>query len=146
MAGIWIIRVLHMPLVLSMLGFGICQSSEYVGRGYTGFWVCLNNSSTFMNMPEYFEICVNVSKSAWMAFVLTRRCNSLSIWTCGYLFQCLCKTRCFNCMFLSCHVSVSEWIYTLYLPACQGTPCAKQVWCLKFKWLQRDSNPQPLSS
>ena len=52
----------------------------------------------------------------------------------------------FDCMFLSCHVRVSEWIYTLYLPECQGTPCSKQVRYLKFKWLQRDSNPQPLSS
>ena len=25
----------------------------------------------------------------------------------------------FNCMFLSCHVRVSEWIHTLYLPECQ---------------------------
>ena len=24
-------------------------------------------------------------------------------------------------MFLSCHVRVSEWIHTLYLPECQGT-------------------------
>ena len=36
---------------------------------------------------------------------------------------------------------------TLYsLPECQGTPCLKQVPYLKFKWQQRDSNPQPLSS
>ena len=26
-------------------------------------------------------------------------------------------------MLLSCHVSVSEWIYTLELPEWQGTPC-----------------------
>ena len=33
---------------------------------------------------------------------------------------------------------------TLYsLPECQGTPCSKQVPYLKFKWQQRDSNPQP---
>ena len=30
-----------------------------------------------------------------------------------------------NCMFLSCHVRISEWIYTLYLPEYQGTPCSK---------------------
>ena len=51
-----------------------------------------------------------------------------------------------DCMFLSCHVRVSEWIHTLYLPECQGTPCSKQARYLKFKWLQWDSNPQPLSS
>ena len=31
------------------------------------------------------------------------------------------------------------------LPKFQGTPCSKQVPYLKFKWQQRDSNPQPLS-
>ena len=36
---------------------------------------------------------------------------------------------------------------TIYnLPECQGTPCSKQARYLKFKWQQRDSNPQPLSS
>ena len=30
------------------------------------------------------------------------------------------------------------------MPECQGTPCLKQAWNLKFKWLQQDSNPQPL--
>ena len=36
-------------------------------------------------------------------------------------------------MFLSCHVRFSEWIYSLYLPECQGTPCSKQARYLKFK-------------
>ena len=52
----------------------------------------------------------------------------------------------FDCMFLSCHVRVLEWIHTLQLPECQGTPCSKQASYVKIKWLQRDSNPQPLSS
>ena len=26
-------------------------------------------------------------------------------------------------MFLSCHLSVSEWMHTVYLPECQITPC-----------------------
>ena len=52
----------------------------------------------------------------------------------------------FDCMFLSCHVRIWEWIHTLQLPECQGTPCSKQASYLKIKWLQRDSNPQPLSS
>ena len=34
---------------------------------------------------------------------------------------------CFNCMLLSYHVRVSEWIYTLYLPECHETPCLKQA-------------------
>ena len=53
--------------------------------------------------------------------------------------------RAFDCMFLSCPVHVWEWIHTLYLPECQGTPCSKQARYLTFKWLQRDSNPEPLS-
>ena len=28
------------------------------------------------------------------------------------------KERLNNCMFLSCHIRVSEWIYTLWLPEC----------------------------
>ena len=52
----------------------------------------------------------------------------------------------FDCMFLSCHVRVSESVHTLQFPECQGTPCSKQAPHLKIKWLQRDSNPQPLSS
>ena len=44
-------------------------------------------------MPEYVEICVNVSKSSWMSFVLIPHCDPLSIWTCGYLFKCLYETR-----------------------------------------------------
>ena len=52
----------------------------------------------------------------------------------------------FDCMFLSCHLRVWEWIRTLQMPECQETPCSKKASYLKIKWLQRDSNPQPLSS
>ena len=75
-------------------------------------------------------------------------------WTFNYLAKltkwlswvgstCLCGG--FDCMFLSSHACVSEWIHTLYLPECQGTSCLKQVQYLKFKWLQLDSNLQPLT-
>ena len=47
-----------------------------------------------------------------------------------------------ECMFLSCHVRVWEWIHTLQLPECQGTPCSKQARNLKVKWLSLDSNPE----
>ena len=50
----------------------------------------------------------------------------------------------FGCMFLSYHLRVSEWIHTLYLLECQGTPCSKQAQYLKFKWLQQHSNLQHL--
>ena len=52
----------------------------------------------------------------------------------------------FDCMFLPCHVRIPEWIHTLYFPEFQGTTCSKEAQYLKFKLLQRDSNPQPLSS
>ena len=41
-------------------------------------------------------------------------------------------------MFLSCHIRVSEWIQTLWLPECKGTPCSKQVRNLAslVKWLR----------
>ena len=51
-----------------------------------------------------------------------------------------------DCMFLSCHVRVSEWIHTLQLPECQRTPCSKQAQNLRFKGLRLNSNPEPLSS
>ena len=36
---------------------------------------------------------------------------------------------------------------TVYsLPECQKIPCSKRTPYLKFKWQQRDLNPQPLSS
>ena len=53
----------------------------------------------------------------------------------------------FDCMLLSCHVWVFQRKSTLYsLSECQGTPCSKQTPYLKFKWQQRDSNSQPISS
>ena len=52
----------------------------------------------------------------------------------------------FHCMYSSCHVHISELIYTLYLTECEGTSSSKQAPYLKFKWLQRDSNPEPLTS
>ena len=52
----------------------------------------------------------------------------------------------FDCIFISCHVRVSELIYTLQLAKCQGTPCLKEAKNMKFKWLQMDFNAQPLSS
>ena len=51
----------------------------------------------------------------------------------------------FDCMFLSCHVCISEWIHTLQLPDCEGTGCSKQVQKLNFKWLELNWNPQPIT-
>ena len=51
----------------------------------------------------------------------------------------------FDCILSSCHVCDSAWIHTV-LPERQGTRSWKLVRYLKFKWLQRDSNPQSRSS
>ena len=40
------------------------------------------------------------------------------------------------CVFLSCNITRLEWICTLWLPKCQGTPYSKQVQYLKFRWRQ----------
>ena len=54
--------------------------------------------------------------------------------------------RAFDCIFLSYHVRVSEWIHTLFLPNCQASPFSKQAQYLKFKLLQWNSNPQLFNS
>ena len=81
-------RVLIMPrfLILNIPWFWICL-------GYTRFWICLNNFWTCLNMPEYVEICVNVPKSAWMAFGFLSHCNPMSTWMRSYFFQCIYKSR-----------------------------------------------------
>ena len=38
--------------------------------GLIRFWLCLNNSWTCLNMPGYAKICMNMPKSACMAFLL----------------------------------------------------------------------------
>ena len=48
-------------------------------------------------------------------------------------------------MFLSCHIHVLEWIHTLQLPELKGTPSSRHVTYQKFKWLQWDLSPAPLS-
>ena len=50
-----------------------------------------------------------------------------------------------DCVFLSCHISVLEEIYTQLLPEFQGTPCSKLAQYPKFKRLHWEWNPQLLS-
>ena len=52
----------------------------------------------------------------------------------------------FDCRLLSCHVPISEWVHALYLLECQGSHFLKLVRYLKFKWLQWEPKPQPISS
>ena len=51
-----------------------------------------------------------------------------------------------DCILLSCHIRVSQWIHTLYLPGCYRTTCLKQARYLKFNCFHRNSNPEGLSS
>ena len=57
--------------------------------GYTGFWICLNNFWTCLNMPKYVWMCLNLPE--WL--VLLPYCNLLSTWTHSDLFQCSYETR-----------------------------------------------------
>ena len=78
--------------------------------------------------------------------VRKRRLNNLA--KLAKWFTCVVSTYlygAFDCMLLSCHVRVWEWIHTLQLPECQGTNFSKQAPFLKIKWLQQDSKPQSLS-
>ena len=70
---------------------------------------------------------------------LAKMAKWLSCFVSNYLYGA------FERMLLSYHARVSEWIHTSYGPEYQETPYSKQARCLKFKWLQQDSNPQPLS-
>ena len=53
-------------------------------------------------------------------------------------------TKTFNCLFLSCHVRVSELVYTLQSPECQGTTGSKQtrdIWSLSdCNWIRTQNH------
>ena len=82
--GFWIsqgpeyTKVLNTRLVISLpefwirVWFWICQGSEYarVTQGSEYAWICLTMSGWIcLDMSEYAGICVNMPKSAWIAFV-----------------------------------------------------------------------------
>ena len=68
LTGFW------MSLVLNMPGF------------WTEFWICLNNSWIYLNMPKYAGICRCLNELQWLFFCMFH-CNPLPIWMCGYIFQ-----------------------------------------------------------
>ena len=43
--------------------------------------------------------------------------------------------RAFDCMLLTYHVRILEWIDTLYLPEDEGAPCLKKARYMIIKWL-----------
>ena len=67
----------------------------------------------------------------------------------NFLDHCLLKKpkQIFVWMLLSCHVRVSEWIYTLQFAwMSRNSLFEAGTIYLKFNWQQWGSNPQPLSS
>ena len=95
---------------------------------------------SFVAMISIFHTASCVFCGKWSAVVLCVLSESfivLILWVKAWYLH-------FDCMLLSCHVHVLEWIYTLWLPDCKRTPCSKPAWYLMFKWQQRDSNPRPL--
>ena len=95
---------------------------------------------------HYFSLVRKDIQYSWFfTAVICRYRSNVQNLILKYTVHYLIRTENYNCMLISCQGRVSEWIYTLYLPECQGTPCSKQVPYLKFKWRQRDSNPKPFS-
>ena len=110
----------------------ICLNvQEFLARSRCEIWrwsdCNWNRTQNHLGLKRTFNHLVKLAK--WLSCVLSTYLHSA-----------------FDCMFLSCHVRVSWWIHALYLTDCQGTPSSKQVRNLEVKWLQRDSNPEPLSS
>ena len=75
----WIFQGFEETRVLNKPGFWIYQGSEYasgsefirVTQGSEYAWICLIMFGWIcLDMPEYAGICVNMPKSAWIAFVL----------------------------------------------------------------------------
>ena len=107
---------------------------------------------TYLNMPEYAKICMNVPKSAWMAFVLFLYCNPLSTWMCGYLFQCLYKPRsyslivwsvfCFRLyIFTRFRITLFNYLCTKLISKTIIVPPWKALWTnLKLSWKVENFN------
>ena len=123
-----------------------CYHVTYVFQSESTLYICLNikeplarNRCNIWSLSDSNRTPTNnhlVHKQTLNHFTkLTKRFSSV---VSTYLY---CA---FDCMLLSCHVCISEWIHTLYLLECQ-IPCSKQVRYLKFKWLKQHLNPQPLS-
>ena len=76
-ADVWLRRCLHKPWVLNMPEFSIYRDSEYTRvlnmflvLNMLGFWIFHSfKYARFTQGFEYAWLCLNVSKSVWMAFV-----------------------------------------------------------------------------
>ena len=97
-------------------------------------WKTKTNQAGQKTRKLHMKVFESIKKSKWE--ISYKSIWIKQAWNTGYI----------DYMFLSYHVHISEWIHTLQLPECQGTPLSKQARYLNFKWLQRDLYPQPLSS
>ena len=63
-------RVLNIPRFWICFWFSVCQDSEYVRFTWSSkcAWIIPEYAWLYLNLPEYK--CVNMTKSAWRAFVL----------------------------------------------------------------------------
>ena len=116
------------------------------------------SESTLYCCPNVKELLALSRRNIWSLsdFHLTRTQNHLALKrTLKHLAKLAKWLRCvrstylkcaFACMFLSCHVPISEWIHNLQLSECEGIPCCSDTQYLKFKWLQLDSNQESLTS
>ena len=57
-------KMLHLRCLIV---FWICQN-------YTRFWICLNNSWTWLNMPKYVWICLNLPECLLLYFPIVILC------------------------------------------------------------------------
>ena len=102
----------------------------------------------FPKIEEGFQSLTIFSESSllevWLdseyVFVLTRK-----FWKTRWIFAAFVKKRFLVALFQLTKKSYCtrlELTFTLWFPDYKGTPCSKQAWYLKFKWLQRDPSAQ----
>ena len=98
------------------------------------FFYCRVN----MKDRKYFSDHMNRNRFDPILARLDWSCSIMEILRCLTLLQ-INKTeksdkKFFNCVFfLSCHINVLEWMYTLLLSECRGAPCAwnrRDIWSL----------------
>ena len=107
--------------------------------------IVLSNFFRWKSLLEFWESCGHSQRhtncSFFLFFGLVRSPNTLKKeislrlicgWTALWHLPLTYST---DSVFLSCQIRIFGRIYTLQLPECQGSPCSKQVWYLKYRYL-----------
>ena len=135
-----LICMMHLTTSSSLVTYAFhCGSTLYIFLNVKGFLARNRRDIWSLNDCNRTRTCNHLVYKETLNHL-----TQLTEWLTWILSTCL--YRVFDCFFLSFHVHVSEWIHTQYLSECQETRCWNQARCLMFKWLQGDTNPQPLSS